>query len=125
MNLLSSVLRFHWTISLRLDLELIVLTVVCYWLSVLLHPPPPPPPLVRALLLRFSKLLTTFVFIDTTTLLSEVPVEFHQVLDEIVNKLHPNILTATAGSKKSDLAYKRAICPLAEKTFTVFAVNMS
>ena len=40
------------------DLELIVLTVVCYWLSILLpspQPPTPPPP-ARALLLRLSKL---------------------------------------------------------------------
>ena len=82
MNLLSSVLRFRRTNSLRLDLGLIVPTVVCYWLSFLTPPPPPTPrPLVRALLLRFGKLLTTFVFTDTTTLLSEVPVEFHQVLD--------------------------------------------
>ena len=64
MNLLSSVLRFQRTISLRLDLGLIVPTV-CYWLSVLLLPPTP---VARALLLRFSKLFTTFVFTDTTTL---------------------------------------------------------
>ena len=41
------------------DLELIVLTVVCYWLSILLpspQPPTPPPTPARALLLRLSKL---------------------------------------------------------------------
>ena len=113
MNLLSSVLRFQRKISLRLDLGLIVPTVCC-WLSVLL---PSPPPLARTLLLSFSKLLNTFVFNDTTTLLSEVLLNSTKFWTKY--KLHAKILTAT-GSKKSHLAHKRALCPLTEKTFTVF-----